>query len=319
MSESIFQNSGCVNTILGSLNQLSSFLPLNYRIDKRTTLNKKYGVLKDLEPTSIPKLMYFGVGIGGCDCATAVNSVPQHVKKLPDGRNMDIYRPIPFRMVPISGGSKDLSFEERKKYRMRCVMDLKDPNDPDGEKITYACYYLKTIEWSEDTVDILRCNADGTEYNYDFEESYLDPSSPSIATTGGSLVSADRVIVRALGKCAIEGNELKEAMSILYGVDYCTVSEFGFYTGYDVYVRADENVEVDEDGNAVEAEALIENTEINDDDDVETDRTDYSRNNREAAYVQLAKHKTQMPITLDGTNSELVTQISFETSNSISI
>ena len=86
-------------------------------------------------------------------------------------------------------------------------------------------------------------------------------------------------------------------MSIFYNIDYCTISEFGFYTGEEVYVNDREEYKGP----------------------VDDDHADLAGNNIEAAYVQLAKHKTQMPVTLDGSNSELETQISFEVANSISI
>ena len=299
MGESIFQNSGCVNTVLGSLNQLSAFLPLDYRIDLTTTLNRKYGVLPQLQPTSVPKLMYFGVGINGYTCTTASDNLPEHTKRLPDGRNMDLYTPIPFRMVP---KSQDLPLEERRKYRMRAIQSIKID---DTTYVDYACYYLKVIEWDTENVDIIRCNSDGTEDNYVFEDSYLRPTPPAVPETGGVLTSNDRIVVRAVGRCKITADELKEAMNIKYNIDYCTVSEFGFYTGYDAYV--DEN------------EDYLKNVDEVTDTDPTVDHTRYEDANIEAVYVQLAKHKTQMPVTLDGANSELETQISFEASNSISI
>lgn len=295
MGDSTFQNSGCVNTILGSLNQLSAFLPLVYRTDMTTTLNRKYSVLADVQPTSTPKLMYFGVGLNGYICAGGTN-LPMHNKRLPDGRNMDLYAPIPIRM---RRWGEDLSFEERKMYRMRAIREI------DGEK--YICYYLKVIDWDTNNVDIIRCNSDGSEDNYAFENRFLNPSPTDQQVTGGALTSADRIVVRALGRCGVNMSELSEAMNIIYGLDYCTISEFGFYTGYDVYVNDDE--------------VLVANVDVSqmDDDDTDTDHTDYSQFNMEAAYVQLAKHKTQLPIALDSANSELVTQVSFEASNSISI
>lgn len=296
---SIFQNSGCVNTVLGSLNQLSAFLPLAYRIDLTTTLNRKYDVLSDLQPTTVPKLMYFGIGINGYTCATSTGSFPQHIKRLPDGRNMDLYCPIPFRMVTLD---HDLPIEERRKYRMRAIKSIRINDDT---YVDYVCYYLKTIDWDTDNVDIIRVNPDGTEDNYTFDDSFLRPTPPETPETGGELTSNDRVIVRAIGRCTVTPDELKEAMSILYGTNYCTVSEFGFYTGYDVYVD--------------ESETYMANVDEIDDNDPTVDHTKYENANIEAAYVQLAKHKTQMPVTLDGANSELETLISFEASNSISI
>jgi len=288
MSEPVFQNSGCVNTILGSLNQLNAFLPLPYNTDLRTTLNKKYGVLDSLGPVTTPQLLYFGIGTNGYSCSVSADNNPQHIKHQPDCRNMDLYAPIPIRMVPIDN---DLSFEERRLYRMRTTRKI--------GSITYACYYLKKIEWLDldRGVEIVRQNADGTEDNYAFDKSYLNPTPTSGANTGGSLVSDDRLIVRAVGKCEVSMQELREVMSTLYDQTDCTISEFGFYTGCDVYI--------DTEGTCLGP--------------VDDDHADFSENNIEACYVQLAKHKTQKPVTLDSEDSSFETTVSFEASNSISV
>ena len=92
--------------------------------------------------------------------------------------------------------------------------------------------------------------------------------------------------------------QLQQYMQLYENKNYCELSEFGFYTGVDKCIN--------------EAGRVIEN-----------DMTDEEKNSeytlKEATYVQLAKHKTQLPVTLDSDNSSLETKISIEESNSISI
>lgn len=285
MSESIFQNSGCVNTILGSMVHLSSFLPVRLPINLSTTINHKYHVLDDVAPLSMPKLQYFGIGTKGYYC-TATGSNTSHVKLNPDARNMDIYQPIPIRIVPIS---EDLSWEERKQYRMRVV-------GTDG----YIRYYLKKIKWSEpEEIEIREVASNGVEDTYDFDPVFLNPPVPTAAQVGGSeLTSSTRIIVRAIGTCKVTMTELANTLN-LQGVNYAEISEFGFYTGCEVFVSEQGGVIEDplpEDDELIDGAVCIE-----------------------SVYTQLAKHKTQLPITLQDENSVLETTVSFESSNSISI
>jgi len=288
MSDTIFQNSGCVNTILGSLNQLNGFLPLSYveRVD--TTLNTKYRVLADVSPLSVPKLLYFGIGSNGYSCTTSTANSPMHIKHQPDCRNMDLYNPIPIRVIPLEE-EVELPWSERSQYRMRVV------------KNGYAYYYLKLIDWDPGRVEIIKYSSDGEEKDYALNPSnFLNPSAPTTPTTGGSLITSDRIIVRATGICRVSMTELEEAMSLL-DQSYCMISEFGFYTGCDRYINgAGEVLLTDSD---VELEGELPG----------------GAEGIEATYVQLAKHKTQLPVTLDSANSTLETTVSFEASNSIII
>lgn len=285
MGESIFQNSGCVNTILGSMVHLSSFLPVTLPINLSTTLNNKYKVFEDVAPITMPKLQYFGIGTKGYYC-TATGSSTSHVKLNPDARNMDIYQPIPIRIVP---AGEDLSWEERKQYRMRVV-------GTDG----YIRYYLKKIKWSDpEEIQVREVASNGVEHTYSFDPAFLTPAVPSAAQIGSSeLTSSTRIIVRATGTCQVTMAELANTLNI-QGINYAEISEFGFYTGCEVYVSEQGTVIEDplpEDDELIDGAVCIE-----------------------SVYTQLAKHKTQLPITLQDENSILETTVSFESSNSISI
>jgi len=282
MSETVFQNSGCVNTVIGAYNMLNAFIPLEYYANINTTLNAKYQVLPNQQPTSPPKLQYFGVGIQGY-----YNDGDDHVKYNPDTRNMDLYTPIPIRMVPTTN---DLTAEERAMYRMRRVFVAKD-------KVEYAAYYLKKIIWDPSYVQLVQVSAEGRESTYNLEPGeYLEPT-PMKGTVGGQMTTQDaHVIVRAIGKCEVTLQELREAMDILYGKDYCILSEAGFYTGCECYVNAEEAVLVDAQEERPENAANIE-----------------------AVYAQLAKHKCFLPKTLDGTESSATFWVSYESPTAIEI
>ena len=286
MSESIFQNSGCVNTILGSMIHLSSFLPVSFPILLNTTLNHKYDILSDVPPNPIPKMQYFGIGTKGCYCTSTGDST--HVKYSPDARNMDLYSPVPI-LVLTKEEDKSMSWEQKSQYLMRYV----DPTDG------YVKYFLKKIVWDPDTVQVIQIDPNGTESEYIFSDSYLVPDVSGAAQIGGAeLTSSTRIIVRALGKCNVTYKELEKTMQ-LNDSNYLEISEFGFYSGCDVFL--------DEYGTVIEGE-------IPDGDDL----IDGSER-IEATYVQLAKHKTQLPVTLQNENSAIETIVSFESANSISI
>lgn len=285
MSESVFQNSGCVNTILGSMIHLSSFLPIGFPIRNETTLNQKYDVLKRISPVTVPKLQYFGIGTNGCYCTSTGSS--SHVKYNPDARNMDIYAPVPI-LILTKEEDKALSWKKKSQYRMRVT---------EGN---YVKYYLKKIQWTTEVTEVRQINAGGTEEEFIFSDSYLRPSPDEVAQTGGGPVtSATRVIVRALGKCNVSYDELKATMTQMQDSNYLEISEFGFYTGCEMFLDdtgAPIYDPIPEDDELIDGAACIE-----------------------AAYVQLAKHKTQLPVTLQEENSSIETTVSFESSNSISI
>jgi len=274
MADTVFQNSGCVNTILGGYNMLNSFIPLEYYPNVETTLNAKYKRFPLQEPTSLPKLQYFGIGIQGY-----YNDGDEHVKYNPDTRNMDLYSPIPIRMRRVDN---DLTATEREQYRMRVIKTI--------GKIDYACYYLKKIVWDPSYVQLIQIGTDGTESTYNLDPGTFLKPTPIKGTTGGQMTTADaHVIVRACGKCAVTLAELQEAMSILYSKDYCIISECGFYTGCECYLNAEEVLIQDAQEGKPENAVYME-----------------------SIYTQLAKHKVMLPRTLDGSNSSADFWVSFE-------
>lgn len=279
MAETIFNNSGSVTTILGTLNQFHSFSQLTYHDDVRTTLNAKYNLNANQGPTEVPLMRYFGIGIKGYKNTDGNQGARPFQPKC---TNMDLYEPIPFRVVDID---HDLSHEDRLNYRLR-VLKTKGG-------VTYACYYLKVIKWDPNTVEVVRKDTDDIETTYALNPLNLNPQ-PTDPTVGGS-VEADRVIVRCTGLCEVTGAEVLEAVNVLYDGDLskARISEMGFYTGCDVVVDANE--------------AIVNGS------------TPAINQSYEAIYVQLAKHRCTLGTDLSDAGSSMMPYVSFESASLLDV
>ena len=251
MSDTIFQSAGSVTTVLGMLNQFNAFCNLSYLEDKNTTLNAKYNVNPSVGPSSIPTLNYFGIGIGGYKNTDIITGARAYQ---PKATNMDLYIPIPIRMVPVE---EDLTAAERVKYRLKVQVSV------GGQ--SYYQYWLKKIIFDPNHVRLIQKLANGVESNYILNPEFLSPEPPELTTGGVIDTNENRVIVAATGVCEITGTEVLEAVNLLYGGDlnYARISEFGFYTGEDRPVNASGVIQPI-DGVGVATEAV---------------------------YVQLAKHR----------------------------
>jgi hypothetical protein len=109
-------------------------------------------------------------------------------------------------------------------------------------------------------------DADGNESPFVFDEKWLTPQPPTVNQIGGNIdTNINRVIVRATGTCMVTHEEIMEAVSVIYNNDsnYARISELGYYTGCDVPV-------------SIAGDPILDGSESPD-------------NNKEAAYVQLAK------------------------------
>lgn len=279
MAETIFNNSGSVTTVLGTLNQFHSFSQLVYHDDVRTTLNAKYGLNANQGPTEVPLMRYFGIGIKGYKNTDGNQGARPFQPKC---TNMDLYEPIPFRVVPVDA---DLDHETRLKYRLRVLKTING--------VTYACYYLKMITWDPNTVEIVKKDTDDIETTYALNPSNLNPV-PTDPSVGGS-VEADRVIVRCTGLCEVTGAEVLEAVTVLYDGDLskARISEMGFYTGCDVVVDANE--------------AIVSGT------------TPAANQSYEAIYVQLAKHRCTLGTDLSDSGSSMMPYVSFESASLLDV
>ena len=272
MPDTVFKSAGSVTTILGAMNQFQAFADLEFVDDIRTTLNAKYNLFPDRHPTTVPMLRYFGIGIHGYQNTDGNQGARPFNPKATD---MDLYTPIPIRCVP---ATNDLTQTERQRYRMRVRATYNG--------VEYICYYLKTIVWDPNHVELVQKDTEDVETPYALDPSNLSPEPPTFEVGGSIDTNLNRVIVRATGVCEISGAEVMEAVNVIYGADIskARISEMGFYTGCDIGVDGDEQPV---DGNGV---------------------------NKEAIYVQLCKKRCTLGTDLSDPGSSMRPYVSFESS-----
>ncbi len=206
-------------TILGALLELEGVTDATKRIFANSTLNFKYNTLPDELPVGDSKIAWFGIGINGKKNLQENLSAPY----VPSPIEMDLYEPIPFRVVPVDA---DLTVSERSNYRMRVLKTI------EGED--YWCYYLKKLNIIDNQVRIISTNLnDGSETDID----QLDPNNltpvPTVTTAESALPGAERVSTVMDAELIITGEEVVEAINVLYAGNLLKahVSEIGIYGG----------------------------------------------------------------------------------------
>lgn len=216
-----------VKTLLGMTNDLELQLGLTPRYDVASTLNAKYGVFPTMKPSTHPTLRYFGVGINGKRNIDTTNlSEPRE----PLATNMDIYQPIPIRVLPVD---QDLSADERASYRMRRVVTIGSTQ--------YVCYYLKLITQTDSQVAYTKLNAtSNVQETYPLDYTNLTPTPPTDTIDDVTTDVSAEINVYAATSFPLTGEELAEAISVFYNGDlrYANISELGIYTGTDTVVQA---------------------------------------------------------------------------------
>ena len=205
----------------GQAFNIQQILGLTPLYDLQSSLNAKYGVFPTTKPNSPGALNYFGIGIGGRRIVSSQNlTQPQEILST----NMDLYSPIPIRVVPFD---QDLSPSEQSNYRLRQVQTI------NGQK--YVCYWLMVITKDNMQVQYFKLDSQGNQQPYTPDYSNLNPVPPS-PTTDGTVDSVGAEInVVAQVTMNVTGVEVSEAISVMYNGDarYATISEVGLYTGTD--------------------------------------------------------------------------------------
>ena len=207
-------------TYLGTTNSIETFNPATPLYDTRSTLNRKYGVGADRLPASHPRARYFGIGIGGrYNVDSGSLTAPHGVRDT----NMDLYIPLPIRMVPLEQErSLDLS-----QYRVRRLFPLAGG--------TLVGYMLKLITASNNSVQYSTTDANGNEIAWTPDYSNLTPTPPAPTTNG--VTAASSITVNAMYKTVLNvtGAEVLEAITNLYNGDtrQAMISEIGIYSGDD--------------------------------------------------------------------------------------
>ena len=136
--QSIVADSFDTTSLLGSQLGLSVLLPVAVEEHPELTLNNHLNIAVNANTLNgeVPKLRYFGVGIGGSYNADDSILVSAYN---PARTDMNLYRLIPIRCRPVD---EDLSDSERSKYRLRQRKTLADGNE-------YFLYYLKVLNYDE--------------------------------------------------------------------------------------------------------------------------------------------------------------------------
>jgi len=203
-------------TILGMTLALEQRFGCQPRLDKGTTLNTKFNVLKDKLPTNPRFISYFCWGNGGrrnddTNLASAEFAL---------GTNMSLYNMRPFRAVPFE---QDLSAEERAKYAMRVVENINGT--------MYCLYYLKKIDFTQSQVQYVRTDSvSGERSSYELNYGNLNPPRPTHGSNGVIEDVADQVSVILPGLITLTGLEVYESVAVKDGGDprYAIASEIGF-------------------------------------------------------------------------------------------
>jgi hypothetical protein len=213
--------------ILAGKLELAQLLPVPFEVDMMSTLNYHYGVYPDLRPENLPKVRYFGVGIGG-RYTSDDEALTSAFKALPT--DLHLFKPLPFRMVP---QDEDITDAERTQYRIRAPWQHPTTN------IMYWCYYLKLITYTEG-IRLARINpATHLEEPYEIDPSNLTPvgKKPSTGGTIDALVQDIKAYCTA--QIHVQGKEIIEAINVLHKGDlrFAVISEIGLYSGEDKLVN----------------------------------------------------------------------------------
>lgn len=212
-------------TLVCSLYEMQAISNVDPLYLPNTTLNYKYNNLPNELPAESPKLDYFGIGIRGFKNLDDANLAAPFI---PSAKNLDLYTPIPFRIVPVNN---DLSAVERAKYRMRVMKTV--------DNVSYWCYYLKKISFIDNRVNIIETNLSTNKETTlnELDSSDLTPT-PTNTSVEGTVVTTSKLSVALTAGVQITGEEVIEAINVLYGGNLlkAVVSEIGIYTGHDQIV-----------------------------------------------------------------------------------
>lgn len=214
-----FQLTKTLACALYEMQAISKVTPL-YLAD--TTLNAKYNNSPTVLPDNTPKIAYFGIGVNGFKNLNDSNLSAPFV---PSSKDLDLYTPLPFRIVPIDN---DLTPAERANYRMRVMKVVGG--------VQYWCYYLKVLSFINNNVQIIQTNVTtGIETVLtDLDTTNLNPT-PTVTSAEGVVETNQKISVALTAGMQVTGVEVIEAINVLYGGNLlkASISEIGIYTGDD--------------------------------------------------------------------------------------
>lgn len=219
MSDSL-KTVNVVTTELARINQLAASVATKFLEMKETTINSKRGILPSAGVTTFPRIRYFGIGINGC---SAVSSDLSTIKPwYPSPANMDLYEPIPFRVV-----ESPLSKAEASKYRMVTKENYGG--------VDYYCYWLKLLEFESESPRLTTVNGT-TQTSYALDISNLHPTPLEMNSVDVSNSDGTRTEIALTAIRRITNAEVKEAINVIYKGNLlkARISEFGLYSGIEV-------------------------------------------------------------------------------------
>lgn len=228
-------------TILGATVALEQRFGTPPRNDTGTTLNTKLGVFPTRPPVNPLYTKYFCYGNGGRlnDAGNLTSAQPVL------GTNMAPYQMLPFRAVPLE---EALDAETRANYALRQVRTIGG--------VPHELWYLKKIDFPQTQVSYTRTDPiSGTVETYEIDYANLNPTPPVADDNGLITDIADSVSVVVPGILTVTGEEIMEAVSVLYGGDMrnAVISEVGFVSASTENVQA-----ADANGNAFSySEAIL--------------------------------------------------------------
>ncbi len=214
-------------TLTCAINEIQGISNVPPRYLLNTTLNHKYNVQPDVLPSTPPKLGYFGIGVKGFKNLDD-NTLSAPYK--PSASNLDLFEPIPFRVVPITD---DIIPTERLNYRIRTLKSING--------VDYWCYYLKKLSILDNRVKIIQTDiltGEETEIE-ELDSNNLYPT-PTDTSAEGTTTSTSKISVALTANLQITGTEVLEAINVMYGGNLLksVVSELGIYTGLDQLITA---------------------------------------------------------------------------------
>lgn len=218
-------------TIVCALYEMQAISKVDPLFLADTTLNYKYNVFPSELPNAAPKLAYFGMGIRGCKNIDDLNTSAPYI---PSAKNLDLFTPIPFRIVPITN---DLSAIERSNYRMRVMKTV--------DNVSYWAYYLKKLTFIDNRAKIIKTDlTTNTETTLsELDSADLNPV-PANTSVEGVTETTSKISVALTASMQLTGEEVIEAINILYGGNLlkASISELGVYLGNDQTVSMSDGV-----------------------------------------------------------------------------
>ena len=229
-------------TLICALYELQGIAKVDPLLLMNTTLNYKYNNFATALAEQPPRLAYFGMGIRGFKNLNDENLAAPFI---PSSKNLDLFSPLPFRVVPVTD---DLSPAERSNYRMRVMQTI------NGEQ--YWCYYLKKLTFIDNRVKIINTNlTTGIETSLsELDTSDLTPT-PMNTSVEGVTETNNKISVALTAAMQITGEEVIEAINVIYGGNLlrANISEIGIYCGNDQDVLMSDGV----GGNFTGTEAIF--------------------------------------------------------------